>query len=278
MKKLPTIDYLVIGHASRDITQEGYAPGGTAIYSALAAQALGCQTAMLTSTAQDFFVEQLLPGVEVRNLTSQHSTTFENIYMPTGRQQTVHAFANTITIKDVPDQWQRAKIVHLGPIVSEIEPNIIKIFSNSLIGLTPQGWFRRWDDEGRVYPGEWSEMADVMPLAAAVILSMEDIPSEKTLEKIRRISKLVVLTEQSSGCTVFIRNEARSFAALAINEVNPTGAGDIFATAFLIRLHQTRGNPWEAAVFANKIAACSVEYDTLRDKFRAIRDFIRRDD
>ena len=275
MNKLSSIDYLVIGHASRDITQEGYAPGGTAIYSAMAAHALGCQTAILTSTAQDLFVEQLLPEVDVHNLRSQHSTTFENIYTPTGRQQTVQAFADTITTGDVPEEWHRAKIVHLGPIVSEIEPNIINVFSNSLIGLTPQGWFRQWDEQGRVYPGEWSEMAEVLPLAGATILSMEDIPSEETLQKIRHLSNLVVLTERSSGCTVFVRNETRSFTAPAVNEINPTGAGDIFAAAFFVRLHQTRGNPWEAAIFANKVAACSVEYDTLRDKFKAIRDFVR---
>ncbi len=275
MNKLSSIDYLVIGHASKDITEEGFAPGGTVVYSALAAQALGCQTAMLTSTAQDFHVEQLLPGVDVRKLRSQNSTIFENIYTPSGRQQTVKAFAGTITTNDVPKDWRRAKIVHLGPIVGEIEPNIINVFSNSLIGLTPQGWFRRWDEQGRIYPGEWSGMADVLPLAGAVVLSREDIPTKESLKKIRRLSNLVVLTERSSGCTVFIHNEARSFAVPAVNEVNPTGAGDIFATAFFVRLHQTRGNPWEAAIFANKIAACSVEYDTLRDKFKAIKDFVR---
>lgn len=274
MNDLPVIDYLVIGHATRDVTPQGYTPGGTAVYSALAAQALGCQTAVLTSTAPDYFVDQLLPGVEVRNIESQQSTTFKNVYTRSGREQTVLGFADTITSNEVPNHWNRAKIVHLGPLVGEIEAKMIRVFSNSLVGLTPQGWFRSWDNEGRVYPGEWSEMGQVMPLAAAVILSMEDIPSQETLREIRRISNLVVLTERSSGCTVFIRDEARQFAAPRVTEVNPTGAGDIFATAYFVRLHQTRGNPWEAAAFANKIAACSVENDTLRDKFNAIREIV----
>ena len=277
MNDFPAIDYLVIGHAARDVTEKGYAPGGTVIYSALAAQALGSRTAMLTSTAQDFLIEPLLPGIMVRNLASQQSTTFENIYLPSGRQQTVQAVANTLATNDVPDEWTRAKIVHLGPIVGEIEASIINLFSNSLVGLTPQGWFRHWDDQGRVYPGEWPAMDEVLPLAGAVILSKEDIPSNSALDKIRQLSNLVVLTEQSSGCTVFIRGESRQFAAPAAEEVNPTGAGDIFATAFFVRLYQTRGDPWEAAVFANKIAACSVEHATLRDKFKAIRDLFQNE-
>ncbi len=40
-------------------------------------------------------------------------------------------------------------------------------------------------------------------------------------------------------------------------EVDPTGAGDIFAASFFVRLHTTR-DPWEAARFATNLAAFSV--------------------
>ena len=36
-----------------------------------------------------------------------------------------------------------------------------------------------------------------------------------------------------------------------------TGAGDVFAAAFFVRLLETR-DPWEAARFANRVAAVSV--------------------
>jgi sugar/nucleoside kinase (ribokinase family) len=39
--------------------------------------------------------------------------------------------------------------------------------------------------------------------------------------------------------------------------VDATGAGDIFAAAFFVRLNQTR-DPWEAARFATCLAAQSV--------------------
>ena len=41
-------------------------------------------------------------------------------------------------------------------------------------------------------------------------------------------------------------------------EVDPTGAGDVFAAAYLIRYHET-GDPYEAAQFANLVASFSVE-------------------
>ena len=42
------------------------------------------------------------------------------------------------------------------------------------------------------------------------------------------------------------------------NELDPTGAGDVFAAAFLLRLHETN-DPIAAATFAAQIAGASVE-------------------
>jgi sugar/nucleoside kinase (ribokinase family) len=49
----------------------------------------------------------------------------------------------------------------------------------------------------------------------------------------------------------------RRFRPPQEQEVDPTGAGDIFAAAFFTRLYLTR-DPWEAARFANQVAATSV--------------------
>jgi sugar/nucleoside kinase (ribokinase family) len=40
--------------------------------------------------------------------------------------------------------------------------------------------------------------------------------------------------------------------------VDPTGAGDVFAAAFLVRYH-LEGDPWEAAAAATCAASMSVE-------------------
>jgi sugar/nucleoside kinase (ribokinase family) len=94
----------------------------------------------------------------------------------------------------------------------------------------------------------------------------------------RRLAPIVVLTQQEGGCIVYFHDETRQISAPIINEVNPTGAGDIFATAFLYRLHQTKGNPWEAAGFANQVAATSVAQLTLDEKLNSIREVLGRED
>ncbi|HEX6386890.1 MAG TPA: PfkB family carbohydrate kinase [Anaerolineae bacterium] len=264
------IDYLVIGHVSCDITPTGWLVGGTAAYSGRTAQALGCRTAVLTSTAVDYEGIQQLPGLTLRQIPAEATTTFENIYTPGGRQQIIHAVAERLTAEHVPSGWERSRIVQLAPIANEVAPEMIYLFSNSVLGLTPQGWLRRWDEKGRVYATDWSAAATILPLATAVILSQEDLLNDAMLEQYRQWARLLVLTQGNKGCTVFCGDEVRQVPAFHVEEVEPTGAGDIFAAAFLIRLHQTAGNPWEAARFANYVAAQSVTQLGLPAKIQKI--------
>ena len=85
---------------------------------------------------------------------------------------------------------------------------------------------------------------------------------------------MLVLTRGYNGCTVFLGEETRSFPAPRVAEVELTGAGDIFAAAYFVRLWQTDGNPWEAAVFANQIAAQSVTQATLQSKMEHLQQQI----
>jgi len=63
---------------------------------------------------------------------------------------------------------------------------------------------------------------------------------------------------------VYHQGQVRHFPTRPAHEVDPTGAGDVFAAAFLIRLRETAQSPtgedpWEAARFANVVASFSVE-------------------
>jgi sugar/nucleoside kinase (ribokinase family) len=165
--------------------------------------------------------------------------------------------------------------VHLAPIAGEVDASLVNQFANSLIGLTPQGWLRTWHRDGRVYPGYWQEAQRIMPLAAAVVLSEHDLADRDWLRSFRKWAKLLVLTQGAAGCTVYVGDEERHFSAPEVEELDPTGAGDVFAAAYFVRLFQTRGNPWEAAQFANRIAALSVTGQDLPSKVRLLQ---RRND
>jgi sugar/nucleoside kinase (ribokinase family) len=251
------IDYLLIGHIARDLTPEGPRLGGTVTYSALTAQALGLRVGIVTSWGSELPLGPL-QAIPIVNLASETSTTFENITTSSGRVQTVHNIAQKLDYYLIPDLWRNAPIVHLGPLVQEVEPSIVRQFSSSLIGLTPQGWLRAWDREGKVHLTEWPEAAFVLQYAGAAVVSLEDVKSNETrLQEMATYCKVLAVTEGARGVRIYWNGDVRRFPATDVEEVDTTGAGDIFATAFFVRLHTTR-DPWEAARFANLLASISV--------------------
>jgi sugar/nucleoside kinase (ribokinase family) len=264
------LDYLTIGHLTIDLTPDGRQTGGTVTFASQTARALGCRVAALTSAVagQDLHA---LDGVEVELIPAPETTTFANVYRAGSRQQTIHGRAEAIEARHLPESWRRAAIVHLAPVANEVDPAIIELFSNSLVGITPQGWLRAWDQNGHVHGREWPEAEQVARRAGAVILSEHDVLGSAMLDCFQQSAPLLVLTQGAAGCTVFFRGESRHFPAPPVTEVEATGAGDVFAAAYLFRLHQTAGNPWEAARFANLLAAQSVTAATLAGKMAAVR-------
>src|SRR5512139_1844725 len=170
--------YLTIGHICQDIVSNGWMFGGAATYSARMAHALGCQVQVLTSLRLDVDVRPALAGIDVVNYPSDHTTTFENVYTSAGRHQTLHAVAERLT----PDRFPAvlaADIVHLAPIAQEVDLGWLNHFPGALIGVTPQGWLRQWDVQGRISPIGWAEAAEVLPRADVVIISSEDVAHDE---------------------------------------------------------------------------------------------------
>ena len=265
------IDYLLIGHVSTDLTPDGPKPGGAVTFASRVAHVLGYRTAVLTSAAPGYDLSQAFPpGVEVVSLPAEETTTFENVYTPEGdRQQTIYGQARPLTAADVPAAWRDARIVHLAPIAAEIDVNVAKIFPDSVIGMTPQGWLRGWDEEGGVFAQRAPFTREILPLMSAIVVSEEDLVSDDQVPRALALGPLIVVTEGRKGCVVYHGDEVRHFAPPQVKAVDATGAGDTFATSFFIRLHQTR-NPWEAARFANLLAAHSVTQPDAASKMREI--------
>ena len=253
------IDYLAIGHVAKDLLSDGsHRPGGTVAYAALTAQAMGYTPALVTAFGDDLDLGPLA-RVACARTASPSSTTFENIYGPHGRTQFIRARAAALTRLSIPADWRRARLVHLAPLAREFDPAIASGFEAAFVGLTPQGWLREWDAEGRVSRCDWPQAAETLPHVSATVLSLEDFGRDWAVaERWAKQAKVLVVTEGKAGCTVFVRGEgARQFAVPPQAEVDPTGAGDIFAAAFFVNLYET-GDPWASARLANHIAAISV--------------------
>ena len=252
------VDYLVIGHVARDLTPNGSQLGGTVAYSALTARALGLRVGIVTAAGSDVSLEPLkdIPQVSIK---SNSTTTFENIYKDDGRIQYLRSQASPIDFDHIPGIWRDASIIHLAPIANEIETDLPKSFSEVFLGLTPQGWMRQRDSEGLVSTRKWENSEPALSQANAIVISREDVGGDDILiEHMAGQTKILVVTEGADGAVLYWNGDRRRFRAPTVQEVDATGAGDIFATAFFFRLWKTR-DPWEATRFATLIASHSVE-------------------
>ena len=254
---LEPVNYLVVGHIAKDLTSSGSRLGGTAAYSALTAKALGLRVGVVTASGPETDLE-IFQDIVVISAPSEHSTTFENIYSKNGRRQVLHYQAAPLGFENIPELWHRTGIIHLGPVAQEIKSVLPNSFSPSLLGLTPQGWMRSWDETGQVTRTDWENAEQALARAGAVVVSIEDVAGdEEQIEFMANHARVLAVTEGAAGSRLYWHGDQRRFHAPEMYEVDATGAGDIFAAAFFVRLQATR-DPWEAARFATQLSARSV--------------------
>ena len=260
MLKMPgtqTIDYLVMGHITQDITPHGTELGGTTTYAALTAKTLGLRVGIVTSYHEDLPISQL-NTFPIVNAPAEQTTTFENAYSETERVQTIHSIADPLDFYLIPKAWRQTPIVHLGPVAQEINSSIVRQFPNSMICVTPQGWMREWDESGQVSPSEWPEADFVLRHVDAAVISDKDVLDDQNrINEMAAAARILITTHGKNGFTLYTNGQMQHFEAPKVTELDSTGAGDIFAAAFFVTLKGTK-NPQEAARFANLAAALSV--------------------
>ncbi|MEA2640564.1 MAG: hypothetical protein QOF51_1958 [Chloroflexota bacterium] len=282
-------DYVLIGHVTRDRSRDGERPGGTVLYAAVAAARLGRRVGIVTACEPDFGLPSTLAGVAVHRVPSNRTTTFMLTHDAQGqRELRLEARARTLTADDVPLAWRNAPIIHLGPVVWEIDAEeLTSAFGPSQLVATVQGWLRTVNSAHRNAarsvlasldtkgvadsPESLAEPSGLvqpdpaalgrLPLGrfGAAVLSIEDVGGDEALiEEAAHNAPLLVVTRGASGCTLYTHDAREDVRACPARAVDTVGAGDVFATALFVRLAET-SDAAEAARFAACAAALAVE-------------------
>jgi hypothetical protein len=251
------LQYLIIGHITKDTAPGGDRMGGTAAYSGLTALAYGAIPSLVTSCTPGYDLSPL-DGIAIHRVMSGRVTTFENVYQGTAREQWVRSAAEPLGPVHIPRSWLSPAVVHLAPVAGEVKPVLFDLFSKTLCCATLQGWMRRWDACGKVSCSIRPEAEEAARSAHVSVFSMDDVGGDEAqAERLSALSPVCAVTDGERGCRVFWRGKVRSFPAPREAVVDPTGAGDIFAAVFFLRLKET-GDAWEAGRLAVALASLSV--------------------
>ena len=272
---------LAVGHVSRDRRPGGDVLGGSVSYGSLAARRLGWDAAVLTSAGPDFEPARELPGIHCFVRLSSATTRFVNDYDADGtRHQSVTALADEVDLEALPVAWRDPDALLLGPLAGELGGPFATALEAGTVGAIAQGYVRAIDAEGGVSAREWARPERDLLGVHVLFLSEHDLPeAEARARALLAHVPMIALTRGWRGVTLLTRQGTHEVPSLPRPEVDPTGAGDVFAAAFLVRYHET-GDPLEAAAFAACAASCAVEgigATTLGDRDEVLRRMARRE-
>ncbi len=214
-------DFLAIGHVTRDVHADGsFTLGGTVTFAALTAYHLGLAAAVVTCADG--------------NLIAELPAHLPGIGLAVRQSEATTTFENRYS-RGFRTQYLRARAEE-----QQVED-------------VPE----RWLGAPVVLLGPLAQ-----ELTADFILPFADgnrVEADAILAYWSTFVPLLVATDGRQGATLFQHGVPEEFPAYAAEEVDPTGAGDVFAAAFLSHLHKF-GDPRRAVDFANCTASLSIEY------------------
>ncbi len=265
---------VAIGHVVEDTAKPENVIGGGVSYAGIAARNLGYEVGVVTKVPEGHrFLDTLAGhGIQVLTLPTEHDgiTTFTNAYGPQGeRRQVLLDRQEDIAVGDlkaVPSGNFQDAVFLVTPVIDEVDPRIIPYLSRyGMVVVTPQGYFRDTKDDGTVFQKEWRGLEGHLSAASITVLSEEDIAiggviDEDVLAKIRKASPITVLTKGRQGAAIFHGNNVKIINAFPLAEEENrdfTGAGDVFAAAFVAKYLKTQ-DIVAAGVFAAYFSAVKI--------------------
>ncbi len=261
------METLCVGHTTLDRYGEDLLPGGSAWYGARVLHALGARSTLVTSVGRDFAGhEAAFAGLDARVVRSEQTTLFTNTYPGGRRVQLIETESAALPGRSCDS---RVDVAFLAPVFGEVDLAAWLPFvrgSARVVGVGCQGWLKRRGEPvpGRpgvftVVPAEWPPAPEALAGVDVACLSEEDVRGrEALLERITAAVPLVAFTLGARGCLLLEGGHEVHVPAFPAVEVDPTGAGDTFASALLFGLASGL-EPVDAATSAARVAALIVE-------------------
>jgi len=250
---------------------------GCSTNACLTARRLGMRDVVLVGNVGSDFVERFHKemksyGINAINTgTSERTTGFNLEYDERGdRALTVIADAGKIPLRSVWSDCRQTRFLLLGPVLYELDlADLVDLVGSSLgrVFLDPQGLLRRLGNDGRVEHFcdrdkfrklvNWVDFIKPNELEAEVITGLRD-EVESARELVEWGAQVAIVTLGERGSVACDSHTCISVPAYKTTAVDPTGAGDVYAGAFLAEYSRTE-DLGSSCLYASAAASVMVE-------------------
>ena len=250
--------------------------GGTAAFSSIVCSRLAPseQVSVISKIGPDYpdnFLETLrnarIDTTHVSRVKERTTRYILEYFDNDERQLTLKSICAPITIEDLEDKLDDAKLLYFGPIANEIPVSTIieaKERSNALIALDVQGIIRHRDSEGQLYFKSGTKIDEMLPYVDIIKCDLGEAQTLTGASKIRDVftylsnlgAKTVIITRGHSGSVIKVPGGVviKVPSIILKNIYNTTGAGDCYFGAFLIHYLENQ-DPLLAAQYATKMVS-----------------------
>jgi sugar/nucleoside kinase (ribokinase family) len=255
---MPPVPVAVVGNLSLDLVDEAPPrPGGPPLYAGRVLARLGVPSVVRAKAAEADRV-RLLPalgalGVRVEWRAGASTATYAFSYDGDARVMEVRALGSPWSPADVAGL--RGDWVHVGALFRGEFPaeTLAALSEHARVSFDGQGLVR----PARVGPLELEPESDTAFLRYVSVLKLSEEEALALVGRLdeRPLSELgvpeVVVTLGSRGCLVVARHRVVHVPAEPLTGIDPTGAGDAFAAAYMVE-RSRRHAPHAAAKRATR--------------------------
>ncbi len=260
---------LIVGPLSIDLLDGARLAGGAVSYAARAAEALGGTLRILTVAGPEAGDDDTaaLEGHEVELVRAEATLTLEHEFDAAGRRsmRVVAAPGRSLSADDLPDAWREGpppSVVMLAPLLpGDVEvASFASIAPREAIALLGQGMQREQGSDGALTnaDGPTGELLAACEVVGTLFLSEDETASwpSGALEGVAALLPTTVITRGADGADVLRAGGRCHIEAAAAESVDTTGAGDVFATTYMIGVRSGVSRPGRLAA---ELAAAATE-------------------
>ena len=210
-------------------------------------------------------------GIEIADIACKQTGGFHLVYDEKGdRTLDVLGVAGRITPKSFPNEFLQARFTVIGPILGEVDRALIEYLrssSSSKLFLDPQGLIRNIGHDKRVVHS--CDKDEFAKIAQQVDFIKPNEPESRTitgesdavlaLGRLHDMSAAVpIITLAERGSVLLESGKLRRTPPYPTKAIDPTGAGDVYAGAFIAR-YSGGASLSDASLYASAAASIKIE-------------------